>query len=423
MRRILGRCMLKPSVTLPSSSLLTQSGLGSLIVANIAIPSHRESTLCITLRYSSSTAADATSVKKTKRGRRKPTTSEGKFAAAATATAAASTRGKRVTRRKATENRRAESAMEGEEEDELSRSAVFDAGVDEAMDGGQFIWEEEEQCRMQEFDKREVAEEGLNSFRHRRPRSRQSSARTVANDNLLDEEEEAGDEERGASAGTSAVEGSSPTLEEGRLLEDRFPDLAAEYDTDLNHVPLAEVVVDSAQVASWKCVECGFKWESGVFVRTCLRTKCPQCEKERNPRLGGRFVQLWDHSLNDPCIDPKAVAASSNKTAFWHCPSCGNSYQARIKDMVADKANCPSCSLLSIHADFSKDENGLLQEWHPLKNGDLQPSQVKPNDHTKLWWLCMACGHEWEATLAARLTRTRRAKGKECPVCHGRGKE
>ncbi|KAF5225128.1 hypothetical protein ECC02_001673 [Trypanosoma cruzi] len=421
MRRILGRCMLKPSVTLPASSLLTHSGLGSLIVANIAIPSHRESALCITVRCSSSTAADATSVKKTRRGRRKPTTSEVKFAAAA---AAASTRGKRVTRRKATENKRAENAMEGEEEDELSHGAVFDAGVDEAMDGGQFIWGEEEQRRMQEFDKREEAEEGLNSFRHRRPRSRQSSARTVANDNLLDEEDEAGDEERGASAGTSAVEGSSPTLEEeGRLLEDRFPDLAAEYDTELNHVPLAEVLVDSAQVASWKCVECGFKWESGVFVRTCLRTKCPQCEKERNPRLGGRFVQLWDHSLNDPCIDPKAVAASSNKTAFWHCPSCGNSYQARIKDMVADKANCPSCSLLSLHADFSKDENGLLQEWHPLKNGDLQPSQVKPNDHTKLWWLCMACGHEWEATLAARLTRTRRAKGKECPVCHGRGKE
>ncbi|RNC38047.1 hypothetical protein TcCL_NonESM12750, partial [Trypanosoma cruzi] len=270
--------MPKPSVTLPASSLLTHSGLGSLIVANTAIPSHRESALCITVRCSSSTAADATSVKKTRRGRRKPTTSEVKFAAAA---AAASTRGKRVTRRKATENKRAESAMEGEEEDELSHGAVFDAGVDEAMDGGQFIWGEEEQRRMQEFDKREEAEEGLNSFRHRRPRSRQSSARTVANDNLLDEEDEAGDEERGASAGTSAVEGSSPTLEEeGRLLEDRFPDLAAEYDTELNHVPLAEVLVDSAQVASWKCVECGFKWESGVFVRTCLRTKCPQCEKD-----------------------------------------------------------------------------------------------------------------------------------------------
>nr|CCC89857.1 conserved hypothetical protein [Trypanosoma congolense IL3000] len=251
---------------------------------------------------------------------------------------------------------------------------------------------------------------------------------TATNDELeeYEAEYEPDEEEPGAcstEADSVAVNtAASSNEEESRYLKVRFPELAAEYDQEKNSEPMGEVLVDSARVVWWKCAECGVGWRSGVFVRTCLRTKCPQCEQTRNPRLGARFVQLWDHSLNDPCVDPKMVSASSNKSAYWRCSSCGTGFQARIKDMASEKAKCPSCSMLNLHADFNKPENGWLQEWHPLKNGDLQPSQVEPTDPTKLWWLCMACGHEWEATLAARLSKSRRTKGKECPVCHGKGK-
>ncbi|RNF03895.1 hypothetical protein TraAM80_05493 [Trypanosoma rangeli] len=418
MRRVVSRWAFASSAFTPTAAIQTRSRRSFLSTSNDTMLSHVGVALSTALRCSSSTAAYPVAAKKTRRGWKKAPASEDEVAVA-------STTGKRGTRRRSSKAKSAEVALEeAEEDDELDQRAMFDvAGVDEATDGGRVMWEEEQQ-KLDDFNKDEDAEVTLSRQQRPRTRQRQSSSRAVPNDDALDDDDEVGEDDKDASGGASTVEDAVPSLgEESRFLKDRFPDLAAEYDTEANQLPLDKVVFDGAQVASWKCVECGFKWKSGIFVRTCLRTKCPQCEKERNPCLDGRFVQLWDHSLNDPCIDPKGVVASSNKSAFWRCPSCGTSFQARIKDMVADKAKCPSCSLLNLHADFSKDENGLLQEWHPLKNGDLQPSQVKPTDHTKLWWLCMACGHEWEATLAARLTRSRRTKGKECPVCHGKGKD
>ncbi|RNF13996.1 uncharacterized protein Tco025E_05972 [Trypanosoma conorhini] len=420
MRRVVRSWTLAPFAFAPAAALVAGSRTGLLSAASVTALPHGERTLSTALRCSSSTAAVPTTATKTRRGWKKPATSEDAVAV----TSAREKQGR--TRRRSGKTKFAEGAMEREEGDELGPGAVPDVGLDEAADGGQDMWGEEQQ-NLHDFnngDEDEEAELILSRQQRPRRRGRRASSSAAPNEHALDGEDEADEEDRGASGGRSNAEDSVPALDvESRFLKDRFPDLAAEYDTEANQTPLEEVVVDSAQVASWKCVGCGFKWRSGVFVRTCLRTRCPLCEKERNPCLGGRLVQLWDHSLNDPCIDPKAVVASSNKSAYWRCPSCATSFQARIKDMVSDKAKCPSCSLLNLHADFSKDENGLLQEWHPLKNGDLQPSQVKPTDHTKLWWLCMACGHEWEATLAARLTRTRRAKGKECPVCHGKGRE
>jgi hypothetical protein len=29
--------------------------------------------------------------------------------------------------------------------------------------------------------------------------------------------------------------------------------------------------------------------------------------------------------------------------------------------------------------------------------GDIQPQDLKPNSHTRVWWLCPDCGHEWQA--------------------------
>ena len=55
----------------------------------------------------------------------------------------------------------------------------------------------------------------------------------------------------------------------------------------------------------------------------------------------------------------------------------------------------------------------LLEQWHPVKNGELQPSQVMPGSHKRIWWKC-AKGHEWEVTVKSR------TKGTGCPVCTNR---
>ena len=56
----------------------------------------------------------------------------------------------------------------------------------------------------------------------------------------------------------------------------------------------------------------------------------------------------------------------------------------------------------------------LSQEWHPTKNGALQPSSVKPGSGKKVWWLAK-CGHEWDAPPTSRTS-----KSSGCPICAGK---
>ncbi|MGD8961383.1 MAG: zinc-ribbon domain-containing protein [Desulfobacterales bacterium] len=54
---------------------------------------------------------------------------------------------------------------------------------------------------------------------------------------------------------------------------------------------------------------------------------------------------------------------------------------------------------------------GLAKEWHPTRNGDLNPRTVTPGSSRKIWWICSS-GHEWQAPVYSR------NRGSNCPVCH-----
>lgn len=53
----------------------------------------------------------------------------------------------------------------------------------------------------------------------------------------------------------------------------------------------------------------------------------------------------------------------------------------------------------------------LAKEWHPTRNGDLNPRNVTPGSGKKVWWIC-AQGHEWEATIYSR------NRGSGCSSCN-----
>jgi len=54
---------------------------------------------------------------------------------------------------------------------------------------------------------------------------------------------------------------------------------------------------------------------------------------------------------------------------------------------------------------------GLAKEWHPTRNGNLNPRNVTPGSGKKVWWICKN-GHEWEAAVYSR------NRGSGCPVCN-----
>jgi len=57
----------------------------------------------------------------------------------------------------------------------------------------------------------------------------------------------------------------------------------------------------------------------------------------------------------------------------------------------------------------------VAAEWHPTKNGEQSPDQVKAFSHKKVWWQCpVAEDHEWSASV------TNRTQGRNCPSCSGK---
>ena len=58
----------------------------------------------------------------------------------------------------------------------------------------------------------------------------------------------------------------------------------------------------------------------------------------------------------------------------------------------------------------------LLKEWHPTKNGDLEPTGVSFSSHKRVWWQCQVNPiHEWDATANQR-TNSRTG----CPYCRNK---
>ncbi len=52
----------------------------------------------------------------------------------------------------------------------------------------------------------------------------------------------------------------------------------------------------------------------------------------------------------------------------------------------------------------------LAEEWHPYKNGDLKPCEVKGSSQKPVWWMCRH-GHEWKSPVYLRNA------GRGCPEC------
>ena len=58
----------------------------------------------------------------------------------------------------------------------------------------------------------------------------------------------------------------------------------------------------------------------------------------------------------------------------------------------------------------------LLAEWHPEKNGDLDPATITYGSGKRVWWLCQVCGREWSVSPNQR---TSRGRDRGCPYCSG----
>lgn len=133
-----------------------------------------------------------------------------------------------------------------------------------------------------------------------------------------------------------------------------------------------------------------------------------------------KLMAEWDWETNNQFeLDPSRIKCGSDKKVWWRC-SLGHSWSARISNRAILNRGCPICYEQKRKNNRVTPEAGkslqdiypkIASEWHPTKNGDLLPTQVKPYSNKTVWWQCVH-NHEWEATIGKRTL-----DGSNCPFC------
>lgn len=133
-------------------------------------------------------------------------------------------------------------------------------------------------------------------------------------------------------------------------LPSRFPDIAAEWDTEKNGCSPAGIHPGSRVKRHWKCPECGYEWENSVQNRTRKGQGCPRCAGNvvwpghtdlatTHPWL----VDQWHPTLNGD-LKPTDVSYGSEKVVSWVCEH-GHVWRSAIKNRAFFNTGCPECKV------------------------------------------------------------------------------
>ena len=210
-------------------------------------------------------------------------------------------------------------------------------------------------------------------------------------------------------------------------LQSCFPELACEWDEELNF-PLSPdaIYYGSSAKIWWCCQTCQNKWLTSPRSRTLRhQTGCPKCANTKRTLSHHKTFISKNGCITDPLLlkewnypknvglTPYDFTPSSNQKVWWICSKCEYEWEARIGNRYQNGRGCPCCSnqvVIPGRNDLATVNPQLAKEWHPSKN-KLSPSDVTIGSGKKVWWIC-PIGHEYLASILHR------GHGTNCPICN-----
>ena len=179
-----------------------------------------------------------------------------------------------------------------------------------------------------------------------------------------------------------------------------------------------------------------FEWQAKISNRNNDRG-CPYLNGKKilkgfndlqtvNPEL----AKQW-HPIKNGNLKPTQVTANTDKKIWWllpyNDPKTGKHYDFEWQATIAHRNNGRECPYLNGQLvwtgfnDLATINPELASQWHPVKNGDLKPTQVTAGSTKKVWWLLpyddsntgKHFDFEWQAAIADR----NRDRG--CPFLSG----
>ena len=184
-----------------------------------------------------------------------------------------------------------------------------------------------------------------------------------------------------------------------------------------------DVVSGTAKKVWWKCDKGdNHKWEASINQRTNSGSGCPICSGRKSIKSNSLAIthpllaKEW-HPTKNGDLTPFDLKSGSHTRVWWKCDK-GDDHE--WKTSCVSRKIGGGCSICSSHKTVESNSLAithplLAKEWHPTKNGDLTPFDLKSGSHTRVWWKCdKGDDHEWKARIYSR------ADGKGCSICSGR---
>jgi len=199
------------------------------------------------------------------------------------------------------------------------------------------------------------------------------------------------------------------------------PELAKEWHPSKNgKLTPKDVGQNSGKKVWWKCPEGDdHEWKSTVHHRT-IRLGCPICSNQKvvlsnclatvNPEL----AKQW-HPTKNGKLTPYDIGAGSGKSVWWKCPVGEDHVWKGAIGKRNTGITCPICIGRKVVKSNSLGTlfPELAKQWHPTRNEDLTPYDVRPGSTIKAWWICYRGeDHIWKTAVKDR------TQGTNCPKCN-----
>lgn len=206
-------------------------------------------------------------------------------------------------------------------------------------------------------------------------------------------------------------------VQQGNSLQDKFPDIAAQWHPSLNgDLKPTDVSVGSNKLVWWLCPISGGEWKTSPNKRT---RKGKDSSAASPFQLGLRvkigyndlaithpdLSQEWDDEKNGD-LTPTMVTAGSEKKVWWICPETGGSYEAVVNKRVSGTGSpfLAGKKVLKGYNDLLSQQPELAQYFS--ENNSEKADEVFVGTTKKYLWVCPTYNIEYEDSVRNRVKNT-----------------
>ena len=162
-----------------------------------------------------------------------------------------------------------------------------------------------------------------------------------------------------------------------------FPAIASElHPTKNKDINPYKCRPKSNKLVWWTCKK-GHEWQQTINYRVSHGSKCIICRRQENS-LTNKYPEIaseW-HPTKNKGLSPYDILPSYRKKVWWKCkkdPS--HKWEAAVSSRAFSKSACPICKKQDKTdiqlPTLDKYSPSLADQWHPTKNGILNPSDIR----------------------------------------------